>query len=292
MKNNFNDKQLELAAKNIVEGIARQCYIEPDEKPADNTISIKLAKAKAGARRHINRTIRICAVAAVLMVGLVCALFMGAKEDEPKPINLSIVMDAYMWKNNDSESADNMPVKVRFNLYQTEVIYSNEINEKGISKEVRSGAIVEGNIIIENLDGEIIKEFNNLRLTKDEIHKNYNTELPISLSHVEREYTKNNGMDDKWVIDIDFNEDFTSFEIFIDNTFEPYLDDLGLEVHITEDGGVWSHRDATFITSGASNREEAVARRYEIAELYYQKEMDEKGYSYFNYDRIKNHAWN
>ena len=297
MKRMIDDGMLDTAAKSFIK------HYEGANAPADAPssensyfTSIKVAKAKAGARRSINRTIRICAVAAVMMIGLVCALFMGAENDdkEPEPVILNCTMDGYMWKNNDADSNENMQVRVRFDLEQTQVIYSE--NKDNIPSKpadgTRLGAIIEGKIVIEDTNGNAIKVYEDLRFTKDEYSKNYDAILPISFSHQEKEYTKEDGMKTHWVMGISFNEDYTDFEFFIDDTFEPNLEYLGLEVHITEDGSIWTHRDAIFITCGATTREEAVAKRYEIAEAYYKNEIKEKGYSHFNYDRIKNHAWN
>ncbi len=290
----LDDMMLEQSARQIIDQLDACSAIDwQDEK--SNVTHIKLAKAKAGTRRSINRTIRICAVAAVLMIGLVCALFMGADDDkEPEPVILNCTMDGYMWKNNDADSNENMQVRVRFDLEQTQVIYSE--NKENIPSKpadgTRVGAIIEGKIVIEDTNGNAIKVYEDLRFTKDEYSKSYDAILPISFSHQEKEYTKEDGMKTHWVMGISFNEDYTDFEFFIDDTFEPYLEDLGLEEHITEDGSIWTHRDAIFITCGAATREEAVAKRYEIAKSYYENEIKEKGYSYFNYDRIKNHAWN
>ena len=100
MKRMIDDGMLDTAAKSFIKHY-EGANAPTDVPSSENSYftSIKVAKAKAGARVRINRTIRICAVAAVLMVGLVCALFMGADEDE----TIKLVKEAYLWRYDDLE---------------------------------------------------------------------------------------------------------------------------------------------------------------------------------------------
>ena len=128
------DDILKAGAKQVIGEMESERATYPASRENDNTVDIKLAKAKAGARRHINRTIRVCAVAAVLMIGLVCALFMGAKEDD-KSMEIYIEKQGYMWKNNDPEAAENMPVMVTidFKEYDKNTLATLPNSDKNMS---------------------------------------------------------------------------------------------------------------------------------------------------------------
>jgi len=258
MKNSFDDRQLELAAKNIVAGIAQESYIAPAENNNDNTVSIKLAKAKAGARRSINRTVRICAVAAVLMVGLVCALFMGAENDEA-PMEIYLEKQAYMWKNNDPDDSQNMPVVVTIDLKEREVIYNGKNLSDGTSissskyeNEERMGIILNGDIKLKDLDGKIVYEFLDIEFVKmdnalDIEHKEHDIKLDTATDKANIKFL--------WSVEILFNEDYSEFDMMIN-----------LGENIEENEIVWLGEDGIFVNSGASSREEAVDKTIEWLE--------------------------
>ena len=341
MKNSFDDRQLELAAKNIVAGIAQESYIAPTENNNGNTVSIKVAKAKEGVRRNINRTIRICAVAAVLMVGLVCALFMGADEVElppaPEPINFDITYDAYMWKNNSTDPTENMPVKVRLIMKEIAVnrINNPESDVEHYHPEVGKHGTVTGReyslqVIVSDLEGNVVKTIDARRTTKTdninivahssglpanyvpyEIH-NTNTELPVKFGYTEQETHYYDEDENEWIrydaplplsyMTLEMNKDFTDFEIFLGYEFIAPELEYGLESlwvaenkangKVSESGRVWSHENAIFITCGATTREEAIARRYEIAQIRADTVTERYGKTTgFLFDRIKNKAW-
>jgi hypothetical protein len=353
MKNTFDDTSLTKAAKGLVQNMAQQYSPEKVELSqiavSDNTVDIKVAKAKAGARRHINRTIRICAVAAVLMIGLVCALFMGADEVKlppaPEPINFDITYDAYMWKNNSTDPAENMPVKVRIIVEETDLnridnptdLPNTPLEERRYEPAKGKHGTVIGRyfnitIMVSDLEGNIVRELYAQGAHKQDAvpatsyktgvfteyvpYVSYNTELPLNFEYTEMQRAEYDEEKNLWVelwpykplyqINIDISEDFSSFEIFLDYTLEdPALDEgleaLGLseleEGKLMRDGktnygGVWSHRDAIFITSGATTREEAIARRYEIAEEKAKTITERTGQTTgFLFDRLKNKVW-
>ena len=65
MKHTFDEHQIDLAAKNLINRFELE-HKEEVQPQAEKTYftDIKVAKAKAGARRIINRTVRVCTVAA------------------------------------------------------------------------------------------------------------------------------------------------------------------------------------------------------------------------------------
>jgi len=337
MKRMIDDGMLDTAAKSFIKHY-EGANAPTDAPSSENSYftSIKVAKAKAGARARINRTIRICAVAAVLMIGLVCALFMGADEVElppaPDPINLDKTFDAYMWTNNSTDPSENMPVKVRMIVEETYVdrLGNNQSYEEYDHSLGKYGTVTgrEYNItmIVSDLNGNEValyadERFRKVDATDENAHSSdlpanyvpyisYNTELPIELKHTEtplKHYDEEIG---KWVheqetpikrILLEFNEDFTDFEVFISyKTEHPELEE-GLESLFVKDNTVagkkadsyvWSHEDAIFITCGAATREEAIERRYEIAEARIDAIVERTGItSGFLFDRVKNRVW-
>ena len=335
----LDDKILEQSAKRIVGQIDEQGekMLSADKCEKTYFSDIKLAKAKSGARRHINRTIRICTVAAVLMVGIVCALFMGAKEDElppaPDPINFDITYDAYMWKNNSTDPAENMPVKVR--LIMKEIAVSRVHNPENYYPHLGKHGTVTGReyslqVIVSDLQGNVVKTIDAKRTKKtDNINTvgissglpanfvpyedyNSNTELPVKFSYTEQETHYYDEDKNEWIrydaplplayMTLEMNKDFTDFEIFLGYEFIAPELEYGLESlfvaenkangKVSERGRVWSHENAIFITCGATTREEAIARRYEIAQIRADTVTERYDKTTgFLFDRIKNKAW-
>ena len=335
----LDDKILEQSAKRIVGQIDEQGekMLSADKCEKTYFSDIKVAKAKAGARRHINRTIRICAVAAVLMVGLVCALFMGADEVElppaPDPINIDKTFDAYMWKNNSTDPAENMPVKVRIWMEETSVLrINNPKDEPEYYDPLRGehgtvwGRSYSVAITVSDLEGNEIATYTGPRFRKQDavntnsissgLPANYvpyvsdNTELPVEFKYTEfpekyyddelKKYVWKQETPIKY-IQLEMNEDFTNFEIFISYEAEHPENEEGLESFFvaenqamgrTSDSYVWSHENAIFITCGATTREEAIARRYEIAEEKAETITERTGRTTgFLFDRINSKVW-
>ena len=161
----LDDKILEQSAKRIVGQIDEQGekMLSADKCEKTYFSDIKAAKAKASARSHINRTIRICAVAAVLMVGLVCALFMGAKEEGA----INIETDAYMWRNN-SPNAENMEVKVKINFEQEGALGKGDKNSDNCEK---TDSEFMGSIVITDFNGNVLYNFCHIQLFLSEDYK-------------------------------------------------------------------------------------------------------------------------
>ena len=139
------DDILEKSAKQIINEIEDQAAVQMQTSENENIVDIKLAKAKSGARRHINRTVRICAVAAVLMVGLVCALFMGADEDE----TIKLVKEAYLWRYDDLEY-EGMPVNVCIDFK--------------LDEERAKSSQYFGEIVVTDKNGNILYDFCHIQL--------------------------------------------------------------------------------------------------------------------------------
>lgn len=240
MKNNFDEKQLELAAKNIVEGIAKQSYIEPDEKLADNTVSIKVAKAKSGARRHINRTIRICAVAAVLMVGFVFAIFMGM-QDAKKDIHFT--KEAYLWRINEPD-AENMKVYVTVDL---------EFMKK---TEVSKNNVYWGNVTVRDENNNLLYDFCHIQFF---MHKDTKTGA-MDVYYDEKECPNGH-----------YDENGYRIGQYGTMSFNDSLNEMVIWVFEGEDR-IWIHEDiagprtieySLAITTSATNREDAIDKTKE-----------------------------
>ncbi len=241
MKRMIDDGMLDTAAKSFIK------HYEGENAPADAPssensyfTSIKVAKAKAGARRSINRTVRICAVAAVLMIGLVCALLMGSENDD-KPIIISYTKDAYMFKNFDPDSEWNMPVRV------TVMLKENKDKEKKDNFVYLCGSVVvkdlNGNTVIENLYVNIsYKKDKGVGYENKIIPENY----PIDFEKLSLETYF-------------FNADWSEFVV-------EYYEKPSV---IYKENSVWDYdtEDAIYIVSGATNREEAV-KKVENTVLY------------------------
>ena len=297
MKRMIDDGMLDTAAKSFIK------HYEGANAPADAPssensyfTSIKVAKAKAGARRSINRTIRICAVAAALMIGLVCALFMGAENDD-KPMEIHLEKQAYMWKNNDPESAENMPVVVSINLKEdrkstqaTLPVTDKKITDEEHAKELgwtwngtewETGVWLKGNIIVRDTEGTTVKEYSDLEML-------YAYEYKWIMRYTQKEGSAKN-LKSVWYLEIIFNDDFTEFEIFFSDEFGRSIEDTGIETLDTGPNmlvGIWMHRNATFITSSIFDRQSAIDERYNNAERVLSVIDSE-----MNTDRIKNKAW-
>ena len=265
MKNNFDEKQLELAAKNIVEGIAKQSYIEPDEKLADNTVSIKVAKAKSGARRHINRTIRICAVAAVLMVGIVCALFMGAKEDDLDPAAIKFTKEAYIWENNNPDSKWNGNVTVSIDLKKVDEYVRGVIvgdGPTGPNEDRDVGAIYEGSISIKTTDGEELYCLDGIRVKyESETGIGYyygGSSVVVKDKETGRhDYTYTDYDEYGYVLSIYYREDSNNIE------FSLYDNEMGKKYpeRLEPEGGLLEEKYLIYVSMDAKTREEAITNR-------------------------------
>ncbi len=158
MKRMIDDGMLDTAAKSFIKHY-EGANAPTDAPSSENSYftSIKVAKAKAGARRSINRTVRICAVAAVLMIGLVCALFMGAKEDDLDPAAIKFTKEAYMWNNTNPDSKWNGNVTVSIDLKKVDEYVRGVIvgdGPTGPNEDRDVGAIYEGSISIKTIDGK------------------------------------------------------------------------------------------------------------------------------------------
>ncbi|MBQ2818964.1 MAG: hypothetical protein IJF14_01120 [Clostridia bacterium] len=134
----LDDMMLEQSARQIIDQLDACSAIDRQDENS-NVTHIKLAKAKAGARRHINRTIRVCAVAAVMMIGLVFAVFMGAKDDEYR---IQIDKTGFMWENSDPESKYNNQVRIYIDL-------------KGVGEDA-SYKYFEGEVSIKDMNGKTL----------------------------------------------------------------------------------------------------------------------------------------
>ena len=214
MKNTF-DKQIDIAAKNLINRFELEHQSETAQPQAEKTYfsDIKVAKAKSGARRHINRTIRICAVAAVLMIGLVCALFMGAKEDVD-PETIKFTKEAYMRDSNDPESTWNGDVIVDIDLSKI-----SEWTPAYNGENVDSGAIYEGKISIKDVDGKSVYEVFNIKMT---YHAEDNVAYYDGIESVKVVKDENTGKVDniettmdnyQMLLSISFSKDMDEFEI-------------------------------------------------------------------------------
>ena len=245
MKNTFDDISLTKAAKSLVDSVAMEYSPEKLEmtQPCieDNTIGIKIAKAKAGARRHINRTIRICAVAAVLMIGIVCALFMGAENDEI-PADIKINATAYMWKNYDADYEYTMPVNVDIDL---------EIEDRKDSREL----VFNGDITVKDVDGNYLVEYYGVELRLEEENNSavfWEYERKI-LRNDKGEYDSESIKKiipfDMGRVTIYFYDDWKKFEICYQQSPSQVLGEYTV-AYLTD--------DAVFINCDATNREEAV----------------------------------
>ena len=236
------DDILEKSAKQIINEIEDQAAVQMQTSENENIVDIKLAKAKSGARRHINRTIRICAVAAVLMIGLVCALFMGADEDEV-PDDIVISTTAYMWKNHDLEYEYTMPVKVEIDL------------KKDDKKDEGGGDIVfKGDIIIKDFNDNLFVEYYGVELQLEEDSNSavfWEYERKI-LRNDKGEYIpediKGSIPFDMGQVTIYFYNDWKKFEI----CYQQPSQVLG------EYTFAYSTDDAVFINCGADTREKAI----------------------------------
>ena len=207
------DDILTKSAKQIVSEIEDRKIAGVQTNENDNTVDIKLAKAKSGARRHINRTVRICTVAAVLMVGLVCALFMGAKEDLD-PETIKFTKEAYMRDSNDPESIWNGDVIVDIDLSKI-----GEWTPGYNGENVDLGAIYEGKISIKDVGGKSVYEVSNIKMT---YHAEGNVAYYDGIESVKVVKDENTGKMDnidttmdnyQMLLSISFNKDMDEFEI-------------------------------------------------------------------------------
>lgn len=228
------DDILKAGAKQVIGEMESERVAYPASRENDNTVDIKLAKAKAGARRHINRTIRVCAVAAVLMVGLVCALFMGADEDE----TIKLVKEAYLWRYGDLEY-EGMPVNVCMDFK--------------LDKEKAKHSEYLGKMVVTDKNGNILYDFCHIRLIIYDMLDVLGGRLEAYYDLLEfpDEHKDENG---KWIEqygEIDFNKSKSEAIIKI------YEGNSRLWIH--DDSYEDFQGNPLLITTSATNREEAVA---------------------------------
>ncbi len=270
MKNTFDDTRLTQAAKGLIGNMAEQYSPEKmelkDSSVADNIVDIKTAKAKAGARRRINRTIRICAVAAVLMIGLVCALFMGAEDDNLDPATIQITKEAYMWENNNPDSEWDGLVTVSLDVKKTDELM-RDITPNIVDSPVDIGAVYEGSLVITNNDGKIIYETGEIKLEYENQKRNlyYNGLISTTIIRDEEtgryDYRVNHMNWGNIMFNIYFDINMSDFELIMWE--KP---DLALDKYPERaEKGVGYIRElySIYAASGATSREEAVAIRYE-----------------------------
>ena len=249
MKNTFDDTRLTKAAKGLIGNMAQQYSPEKVELPqitiSDNTIDIKVTKAKADARRHINRTIRICAVAAVLMIGIVCALFIGAKNHYV----IRYESEAYLWRNN-APDAENQKVKIKFDLRQVDVWGRGDKTSYSFHE---AGPVYKGKITITDLDGNVLYNFCHiyLHLWKRDwkcpggiLHRYYDEDCTEPLRDEEGRWISYLGA-------ITFNEGMSQCSIMIyEGTDRLWAHEDGATNAVLSNG--------LFVTTGVSNRKDAV----------------------------------
>ena len=164
-----------------------------------------------------------------------------------------------MWKNNDPEAAENMPVEVSINLKEREVIYNGKNLSDGTSissskyeDEERMGIILNGDIKLKDLDGNIVYEFLDIEFVK--------TDNSLGIEYKENDIKIDTATDKVnikflWSVEILFNEDYSEFDMMIN-----------LGENIEENEIVWLGEDGIFVNSGASSREEAVDKTIEWLE--------------------------
>ncbi|MBR3865229.1 MAG: hypothetical protein IKM67_00790, partial [Clostridia bacterium] len=205
------------------------------------------------------------------------------------------------------DPSENMPVKVRIWMEETNVLrVHNPKDEPEFYDPLRGehgtvwGRSYSVAITVSDLEGNEIATYTGPRFRKIDavntvavssgLPANYvpyvsdNIELPVEFEYTEYPPRYYDGEQYKLVweqetpvmyITMDFNEDFTDFEIFISYDAVMRVDEEGINAYVVGGetfsdkmnlGYVWSHEDAMFITCGATTREEAIERRYEIAQ--------------------------
>ena len=279
------DDILKAGAKQVIGEMESERAAYPASRENDNMVDIKLAKAKAGVRVRITRTIRICAVAAALMIGLVCALFMGADEvEDPDPATIQISRAAYMWENNNPDSEWNGKVIVDLNLTKVGERITGMGNP---AEDVDIGAIYEGYISIKTPDGKAIVEFDSQEieytLTDNKVYYDGIVSTTVIRDGetgiaVGRETEMN---PHQMLFTVCFGIDMNEFEIRlwekIDIAAEKYPERL-------DENKVYDlEKYSIYVASGASSREEAIALRYQndekgvhriYADSYYEENKD------------------
>lgn len=242
----ISDEILNKEAQKLVEAIDRD--FEPQEaRQSQNgeVIDIKLAKAKSGARRHINRTVRICAVAAVLMIGIVCALFIGAKNHYV----IRYESEAYLWRNN-APDAENQKVKIKFDLRQVDVWGRGDKTSYSFHE---AGPVYKGKITITDLDGNVLYNFCHIYLFLHKTHWKYpgGTLLRYYDEDCTEPLRDEEGRRISRLGGITFNEGMSQCSIMIYEGTDR----------------LWEHEDGAtngdlsnglFVTTGVSNRKDAV----------------------------------
>jgi hypothetical protein len=237
-----------------------------------------------------------------------------------------------MWKNNSTDPAENMPVKVRIWMKETSVLRINNPKDEPEHYDPLRGehGTVTGRsysvaITVSDLEGNEIATYTGQRFRKqDAVNTNsissglpanyvpyvsYNTELPVEFKYTQNPRLRYNEEKKtyEWeqetpvmYITMNFNEVFSDFEVFISYNAVMRGDEEGINAYmiggetfsdIRNLGYVWSHEDAVFITCGAATREEAIERRYEIAQAEVEA-MAQRGITWGNLvDRLNNRVW-
>ncbi|MBR3865682.1 MAG: hypothetical protein IKM67_03095 [Clostridia bacterium] len=245
MKHEFNDRILDSEAKKLVSQLDRDFAPVEDISVQGNTVDIKAAKAKAGARRHINRTIRICAVAAVLMIGFVFAIFMGM-QDVKKDIHFT--KEAYLWRINEPDG-ENIKVSVTVDLDFVKKL------------EVSKNNLYQGRVTVRDENNNILYDFCHIQLAMGK-----NNRGSMEVYHDEKECP-----------DGHFDENGYRIGQYGTMSFNDSLNEMVIWVFEGEDR-IWIHEDiagprtieySLAITTSATNREDAIKKTKEYSGISY-----------------------
>ena len=245
MKHEFNDRILDSEAKKLVSQLDRDFAPVEDISVQGNTVDIKAAKAKAGARRHINRTIRICAVAAVLMIGFVFAIFMGM-QDVKKDIHFT--KEAYLWRINEPDG-ENIKVSVTVDLDFVKKL------------EVSKNNLYRGRVTVRDENNNILYDFCHIQLAMGK-----NNRGSMEVYHDEKECP-----------DGHFDENGNRIGQYGTMSFNDSLNEMVIWVFEGEDR-IWIHEDiagprtieySLAITTSATNREDAIKKTKEYSGISY-----------------------
>lgn len=269
MKYDFTDRDLECAAKNVLDALANENKEQIETKQNGKLEDMKIVKAKSAVRKRIHRDIRVYTVAAVLIIGMVVGLLIGSAD---RGIKISYTKQAYMWANQHPESEMNMPVLITVDLKETDEFTSGLRDQK-----IRLGPILSGDIIIKTLDGEVLFEYRNIEVKVEEGQNSnsgtYNGgyEYPVKKDENGKVLPFNpirEGFEDRAILRMSFSKNWQDFEL----AFQPE------PIYVNETSFKYSVENAIFFTSGANTREEAIEIRYNNADPNEYWQVDGKVY--------------
>ncbi|MBR2473110.1 MAG: hypothetical protein IKB44_04090 [Clostridia bacterium] len=270
MKYDFTDNELELAAKKVLGVVADQNQDGIEKEQSGKLTDIKVLKAKSAVRKRMGRSVRLYAIAAVLIIVMVAGLLIGSAD---RGIKISYTKQAYMWANQHPESEMNMPVIITVDLEEAGEFYQSYLDVDNMSDT----PIILGDIIIKTLGGEVLFEYRDIEFEMFESEKkNYGVYAEgYHYKHKKDENGKvlpfnpiREGFEDRAILKISFSKNWQDFEF----AFHPE------PLYISETKTGYSVENAIFFTSGANTREEAIETRYKNADPNEYWQVDGKVY--------------